>query len=646
MALNINQRLNGLNPLAYQGDNAVQPPDFVTKNRPPTINDLSNFALGDIWLDTTGYPAVLPTAANIYMLVALVGNQATWVHFIGGVISITAGENLNNSGTSVNPVINLDRIIRWPDTTSDGLNGAIYLGATCSGNECTGGTLFMHNFGALNTFLGSGAGNLFTSGTGGNVGIGTSVLSNISTGYQNVAIGAAGTSGSAGSSISSGNRNVMIGAGAGGSATAALTNVFIGTDAGSSVVGSSGCVAIGNDSMSSSVSGNNNTCLGVNTALNLVSGGGNLILGASSGAALTGGESNNMLINSSGVTGYTGLNNIGNVYDDYGVANTFVGRNAGNHAIDLANCINNTSTGFSSLTSLTTGFQNSCFGGNSGNSIEDGFQNCLIGFNSGTSITSGNRNICIGVLSGSNLTTSQFNVLIGTSVGNQLTTAGTNTVIGFNALSAATGSASNCILGSEGGRLLTTGSANCLFGNTSGLNYTSTESANILIGTNCRGVIGDQRTLRIGFDSTGGSLGVLTSFIAGIAGVNVVGSAVLVGANGQLGVTVSSARFKENIEPMGNDSSFIYKLRPVTFNYKKDASKSKQWGLIAEEVAVVEPRLAAYDNEGVPESVKYHELPAILLNEIQKLRAELRNFNQLIDELTFRVELLESRMQK
>jgi len=60
------------------------------------------------------------------------------------------------------------------------------------------------------------------------------------------------------------------------------------------------------------------------------------------------------------------------------------------------------------------------------------------------------------------------------------------------------------------------------------------------------------------------------------------------------------------------------KLRPVTFIYKE----SPQWnrtGLIAEEVLEIMPELVANNAEGQPESVKYHELPVLLLNEIQKL---------------------------
>lgn len=80
----------------------------------------------------------------------------------------------------------------------------------------------------------------------------------------------------------------------------------------------------------------------------------------------------------------------------------------------------------------------------------------------------------------------------------------------------------------------------------------------------------------------------------------------------------STIRLKENVQPMG-DTSAVMNLRPVTFIFKSDESKSKQYGLIAEEVAQVMPDLITLDDKGQPYHVSYHLLPAILLNEIQKL---------------------------
>jgi hypothetical protein len=97
--------------------------------------------------------------------------------------------------------------------------------------------------------------------------------------------------------------------------------------------------------------------------------------------------------------------------------------------------------------------------------------------------------------------------------------------------------------------------------------------------------------------------------------------AVLIDANGQLGTINSSRRFKEDIEPMGSVSERLFALRPVTFRYKQafeDGSKPVQYGLVAEEVAEVFPELVVNDKDGKPETVSYHVLATLLLNELQK----------------------------
>ena len=90
------QRLNGLFPLSYVGVVPVSPPNFIMDDRPPTINDSKNFYIGDIWLDESASP-VKPS--NIWMLVSLVGNVATWVDFGSGNLGTLTG----NSGGPVPP---------------------------------------------------------------------------------------------------------------------------------------------------------------------------------------------------------------------------------------------------------------------------------------------------------------------------------------------------------------------------------------------------------------------------------------------------------------------------------------------------------------------------------------------------------------
>ena len=55
----------------------------------------------------------------------------------------------------------------------------------------------------------------------------------------------------------------------------------------------------------------------------------------------------------------------------------------------------------------------------------------------------------------------------------------------------------------------------------------------------------------------------------------------------------------------------------MTFRYRENP-EPPEYGLIAEEVAEVFPALVALDAEGKPYSVRYHVLPSLLLNEMQK----------------------------
>jgi trimeric autotransporter adhesin len=120
----------------------------------------------------------------------------------------------------------------------------------------------------------------------------------------------------------------------------------------------------------------------------------------------------------------------------------------------------------------------------------------------------------------------------------------------------------------------------------------------------------ESQTLRLGGDQT-------RAFIAGVAGVPVTGSPVLIDSSGQLGILASSARYKDDIEPMGARSQKVHHLRPVTFHYKQDPERARQYGLIDEEVAEAYPELVTRGTDGEIESMQYHELIPMLLNEVQ-----------------------------
>ena len=98
------------------------------------------------------------------------------------------------------------------------------------------------------------------------------------------------------------------------------------------------------------------------------------------------------------------------------------------------------------------------------------------------------------------------------------------------------------------------------------------------------------------------------------------GMGVIVDVNGHLGTVTSSARYKEAIKSMKDASEAILSLQPVTFRYKKelDPEAIPQFGLVAEDVAKVDPDLVARDEDGKPYTVRYEAVNAMLLNEFLK----------------------------
>lgn len=107
---------------------------------------------------------------------------------------------------------------------------------------------------------------------------------------------------------------------------------------------------------------------------------------------------------------------------------------------------------------------------------------------------------------------------------------------------------------------------------------------------------------------------------------------------------------------MGDSTSALMKLRPVTFLYKpgySNGERTLQYGLIAEEVAKVYPELVAYDNDGQPYSVRYQYLSTMLLNEAQKQyrRAEaqaevIQTQEQKIDSQQRQIEEMQQRLSR
>jgi hypothetical protein len=300
-------------------------------------------------------------------------------------------------------------------------------------------------------------------------------------------------------------------------------------------------------------------------------------------------------------------------------------------------------------------------GGYPGGNTAEG-QNALL------NLTSGGFNTAVGWVSLRSDTTGEFNTAIGAAAlfrnnGDENTALGTgallsnstgiqNTANGAFALFSNTGPADNPswpsgIAGSfntaNGDRALfsnTTGAANtaiggsALFNNTIG--STNTAVGSIALSNNSSG----NNNIALGF-AAGAAVSTADEVIAiGTLGQNVSNSCfigqiysnvqpevgtdpdrVTINSNGRLGRgNVSSRRYKHDIKPIHNASEAIYELKPVSFRYHKqyDQTQTIAFGLIAEEVAEVNPDLVGRNPKGQPESVRYEQINAMLLNEFLK----------------------------
>ncbi len=487
-------------------------------------------------------------------------------------------------------------------------------------NTGVGAGALAANAGANNTAMGANALLVNTTGAG-NTAIGAIALDSNTTGDSNTAVG-----GSALGNNISGSVNVAVG-------TNALGNNTIGT----------GNTAVGNDALALNVA-SDNTAVGAGALDSNGSGTNNAALGRSAlGANTTGADNTAVGINALGAS--STFNN-----------NTAVGANA----LALSTANSNTAVGSTALDANTTGQQNTAAGAFALTSNVTGSDNTAVGTGALQLNTSSN-NTAVGSLALDANTTGTNNTAVGFNALSATTTGGNNTAVGTSALSA-TVNGGNTAVGSLALTLSSTGfqntavGSNALDANIAGTNNTavgfnaltnSTGSGNIAIGKDAGIGLGagndniyignngqsESSTIRIG----GGTQ--TRAFIAGTRGVTTgVADAipVVIDSAGQLGTISSTRRVKEDIRDMGAASERLLQLRPVLFRYRQpmaDGSKPLEYGLIAEEVAEVMPELVVYDKDGQPQTVQYHVLPALLLNELQHQQKELAEQEAELAEL-------------
>ena len=187
------------------------------------------------------------------------------------------------------------------------------------------------------------------------------------------------------------------------------------------------------------------------------------------------------------------------------------------------------------------------------------------------------------------------------------------------------------------------GSLNTVIGYFAGASVEGND--NIYIGaTSANGVTSESSTIRIG-----DPVAIDGCYIAGISGRTASGGAqVFITGDGKLGTLTSSARFKDDIKPMANTSESILALNPVTFRYKEeiDPEGIPQFGLLAEDVEAVNPKLVVHDKMGKLYTVRYEAVNAMLLNEFLKAHEKMEEQGATIARLQKQVEALTAGLQK
>jgi Chaperone of endosialidase len=220
-----------------------------------------------------------------------------------------------------------------------------------------------------------------------------------------------------------------------------------------------------------------------------------------------------------------------------------------------------------------------------------------------------------------------------------------HTACGSDALVSNTTGVQNTAFGAHALRNTTTGGTNVAIGRGALISNTS-GSTNIALGFNA-GLFVTTANNVISIGSSGGNVSN-SCFIGNIFGVTTVnvGTPVLVDSAGQLGTISSSRRFKHEIKSMDEASEAILALKPVTFRYRSDRNGTPQFGLIAEDVAEVNPDLVVRDEKGEIYSVRYDQVNAMLLNEFLKEHKRVEELKSAMAQQRKDFETAMTRQQK
>ncbi|HQR36410.1 MAG TPA: tail fiber domain-containing protein [Blastocatellia bacterium] len=376
-----------------------------------------------------------------------------------------------------------------------------------------------------------------------------------------------------------------------------------------------GDLFVGTAAGTAHTTGTHNTFVGISAGFANNSGGNNSFFGSSAGSANTTG-SNNAFFGSSAGTANTASDN------------AFFGANAG--ASNLTGN-NNAFFGRSAGDSNTTGDSNSFFGEEAGFANTTSRANSFFGSNAGHSNT-GNHNSFFGLDVGYN-NTGGGNAFFGNFAGSNNDTGSNNSFFGWSAGRYQTTGISNSFFGRDAGLANRTGNNNTIIGTSADVGFENLDHATA-IGSDA--IVTSSARIQLGRD------GIDTVRIGALSAATA--THVCISSNNVLASCSSSQRYKQNIQPWRSGLQLIQRLRPVRFDWKEQ--RATDLGLIAEEVAKVEPLLVTHNKNGVIEGVKYDQLSVVLINAVKEQQQEIELLRAAKAELEQRLSALENLVQQ
>src|SRR6266480_2698029 len=317
-----------------------------------------------------------------------------------------------------------------------------------------------------------------------------------------------------------------------------------------------------------------------------------------------------------------------------GVWNTAIGQFALN--LDVTGGTGNTAVGLNALRANTLGDFNSALGVNALRFNSTGSNNTGLGYQA-LFVNTGSSNTAVGVNALSHNTTGFQNAALGQGALGANIDGAFNTALGFQAL-ASNNNDDNTAVGSQA-LVSNTGGFNTAVGNQALFRNTGSASgagsfntavgyralvhntvgfSNTAIGENAlfNNTGADNTALGLGAGSDVTTANHVICIGAFVGGANTNNScyigeiwnqpggsqAVYVNSEGKLGYQVSSRRFKDQVKPMDQASEVIYSLEPVSFRYKPEIEPTRPlgFGLVAEDVAQLNPDLVTQDQNGEP----------------------------------------------